>query len=231
MVVQEQKRSTGDGVKLALYTGTTLVPLQQTTNSKPLLPDATLDPYVASTASNLRARSILDSLVTTSLIGDDALMPTIMFRFITFVDILTVHVRDKSLYESLLLLTNGGIAYSVNSYDKRITLSETFSTECAVQPTQCAIRELMRSGNVKLPAYVHVARTIEDDVIWAYDLFRDEATSPKIAQTFVENVYQVMLPNSQYRRVAWIATQYEWDNTEQADIQDNTLIFASFKVA
>jgi hypothetical protein len=232
VVVQEQAitSSTEDSVQLALYTGTTLVPIQQTTNSAPLIPTATIASLVASTASNFRARSILDSLVTTSLLGDDATFALPSLQLIKFVDVLTVHVRNMDLYETLMLLSNGGAAYSVNSDDKRITISETFSTACAAQPTQCAIRELMRTQTVLIPSYIHVASSISADVTWINELFRDQATSPQIAQTFVEDVYQVMKPNGRYRNVAWIATTYEWTNTEQAGVQDHTLIFASFKI-
>jgi hypothetical protein len=231
-VLQEQTLlddSTDDSVQLALYAGTTLVPLNKNTDT-PLLPDATFSPHVSSTASNLRARGIMDSLVTMSLVGDDATFSTPSIQKIEFSDILTVHVRDRNLYENLLLHTTGGTAYSVNSNDKKISISETFATACAALPSHCAIRELMRSQTVLLPSYVHVASSIEDDTIWANELFRDEATSPKIAQTFIENVYQVMSLNDRYRRVAWVATQYEWTNTEQAGVQDHTLIFASFKI-
>jgi hypothetical protein len=232
VVLQEQTLldgSTDDSVQLTLYAGTTLVPLNQNT-ATPLLPDATFSPLVSSTASNLRARSILDSIVTISLIGEDATFATPSVQSIEFSDILTVHVRDQTLYDNLLLLTTGGTAYAVNSNDKIISISTAFSTACAALPTHCAIRELMRSQNVLLPSYVHVASSIQDDTIWANKLFTDEATSPTIAQTFIENVYGVMALNQRYRRVAWVATQYEWTNTEQVDIQDHTLIFASFTV-
>jgi hypothetical protein len=230
VVVQEQSRtsSSEDNVQIALYSGMTLVPMQQTGNNAPLLPEATFSPRVASTASNLRARSIIDTLVTTSLIGDDASFALPFLRSVSFVDILTVHVRDPDLYETLLKLVNGGAAYSVNNPEKRISIAAAFSTACAALPTHCAIRELMRAGTVLLPSYVHVANSIEDDVTWVNKLVRDEATSPKIAQTFVENVYQVMKLNDRYRRVAWVATQYEWTSTDQTGIQDHTLIFASF---
>jgi hypothetical protein len=230
VVVREKTPSTDETIQLAIYTGTTLVPLIHNANSAPLLPEATATPLVASTASNFRARSILDSLLTTSLIGEDATFQLPSLKIIVFVDILTVHVRDTHLYETLLALSNGGSAYSVRSVDQHITLSAPFTEACSAQPNNCAVRELIRNQVVLLPAYVHVVSSIGDDVKWTNELFRDDATSPQIAQTFVENVYRVILPNQQYRRAAWVSTPYEWTDTNQAGTQDNTLIFTSFTV-
>jgi hypothetical protein len=219
-----------DGVRLELYTGSNLTPLKQGNSNIPLTPTATTVPLIASTASNLRARGIIDSIITIALTGADELFPPLSIRRVTMVDLISIHVRDESLHTTLNNLVHTGAAYSVRFTDKHITTSLGFEHTCATLPDHCARRELMRGGVVLLPAYVHVATSLVEDTTWLTRLFNDEAASPLIAETFTRNVYTAFQPNARYRRVAWVASTYEWSAIQQEGLKDHTILLASFTV-
>ena len=219
-----------DSVRLLLYTGSNLTPLHQGNVNIPLTPEATTYPLMAATASNLRARGIIDSIITIALIGEDEAFPLVGLRSVSMVDLISIHVRDESLHTILNNLVRTGAAYSVRFTDKHITTSQVFENTCAALPDHCARRELMRGGTVLLPAYAHVSTTLVEDTTWFTRLFNDETTSPLIAETFTLNMYTTFVPNKRYRRLAWVASTYEWPDIPQAGLKDHTLLLASFTV-
>lgn len=219
-----------DIVRLLLYTGSDLTPLQEGTPDVPLVPSATMYPHMAMTAPNLRARGILDSIITIALIGEDASFPPVSTQQVSMVDLISIHVRDESLHNTLNNLVRTGAAYSVRFSDKHITTSHVFQNACATLPDYCAVRELMRAGTLLLPAHTHVATSLMEDTSWFTRLFNDETTSPLVAQTFALNAYTSFQPNNRYRRLLWVASTYEWLDIPQAGLKDHTILLASFIV-
>jgi hypothetical protein len=43
-------------------------------------------------------------------------------------------------------------------------------------------------------------------------------------------MYTTFVPNKRYRRLAWVASTYEWPDIPQAGLKDHTLLLASFTV-
>jgi hypothetical protein len=186
---------------------------------------------VVSTASNLRARSILDNVITVALIGDDSVFKLPSLQQINIVDMISIHIRDAGVYQTLQASIRVGSAFSVGELDKYITTSESFDTTCASLPDHCARRELIRAGVVLLPAYTRVATNLADDTTWFNTLFNDATTSDLIAETFTQDAYKVFQPNMMYRRLAWVSTTYQWPSNTQIGLEDQTMILASYGVS
>jgi hypothetical protein len=243
----EVKAIAKDPVRLALYSGIALLPMQEDSTGAPLLDSSIRHPFTTSTPSNLRARSIIDGVITITLLAEENVFSPLDLRSVMMVDLISIHVRDDDLHEKLQSLVRTGEAYTTNesfttsdaidpqtgeieSTYKRIMTSTVFDTACGGMPDHCARRNLMRAGTVLLPQHVRVAVSVKEDTVWFKELFEDDTASPVIAETFTQNAYNVFAPTDRYRRVVWVANTYEWPNTPQAGLQDHTLLLASFDI-
>jgi hypothetical protein len=221
-----------DPVRLSLYSGVSLTPMQKDIGGvAPPIASTSSYALVVSTASNLRVRSILDNVITVALIGDDSVFKLPSLQQINIVDMISIHIRDAGVYQTLQASIRVGSAFSVGELDKYITTSESFDTTCASLPDHCARRELIRAGVVLLPAYTRVATNLADDTTWFNTLFNDATTSDLIAETFTQDAYKVFQPNMMYRRLAWVSTTYQWPSNTQIGLEDHTMILASYGVS
>ncbi|KAJ1464310.1 hypothetical protein T484DRAFT_1758194, partial [Baffinella frigidus] len=110
-VVWDTATDETDFITMALYTGTMLTPMTLDSKGAPLVASTNVYPLVASTVSNLHARGILDSVVTITLIGDDEAFPELALRVVNMVDLISIHVRLESLYDTLDSMVHTGAAY------------------------------------------------------------------------------------------------------------------------
>jgi hypothetical protein len=218
-----------DPIVMTVFSGITLVPMTQDKTGAPLI--ATIDSYptTLSTVSNLHARSILDSLVTVSLIGyDDAFA---LSRNIYMVDLISVHIRDEALHDTMNSLVRTGLAYTIDFESKRITITPQFDSLCKVKSEVCAQRVLIRNGDLLEPSHTHADISVEEDTKWLNAMFMDVDTSKEIADTFISNVYKKLEPDQVIRRVVWVDSSYEWTElSTKSSTKEHMLLFASYNV-
>jgi len=224
--VDEDTYSGTDPVVMSVYSGTTLTPMTQDKTGAPLVQSTEAYPTTISSVSNLHARSILDSLVTITLIGYDYAFQ--LSRKVFMVDLISVHVCDESLYNVLNSMVRTGVAYSVDFTTKRLTISPEFDLLCNDGSEVCARRVLISDSVLLQPSHAHIDMSLTEDIEWLNMLFDDVTTSTTIAETFGRNVYKTINPNSIYRRVVWVDSTYTWPASSKGPYKDRMLLIASF---
>lgn len=226
-VVWDPATDETDFITMSLYTGTMLTPMKMDAKGAPLVESTTAYPLVASTVSNLHARGILDSVVTIALIGDDEAFPELVLSMVQMIDLISIHVREESIYETLDSMVHTGAAYQVQYTTRAINTTIEFDSLCQ-NSNHCARRELMRGGVVLQPTHTHISTTRAADDAWFAALFNDIATDTAIADLFVRNAHTVFAPNDRNRRLVWVDSTYNWPDTYQDVSKDYMLLLASF---
>jgi hypothetical protein len=221
-------------VTINLYIGRALTPLTQDLSDNPTVSSS--DVTAALPLADIRAISLLDTLQTLALFGDDNVFKAPSLDSLQLVDVTLVHVRDTVLYGKLQKLMQLGLAYSVE--EQRLKISQemvalcTNELLCFIDPIM--MNQLQVNENTINRQRIHViegdALFPEEDLTWVNSFIGDKDAAPTIGTQFLQQIYSSLEPNARFRRVHLLDTRHDWPELHSSNAP-LVITLATYKVS